>query len=862
MKNKAFALMALFCCLFTALWAQNPSADRQTMSGPWKDIQELALPKPSMEDPSLPEKFRLLELNVEQLKGVLQQILPQAQVEPKASYTFLDVPMPDGSFQKFKIENAPVMHPDLAAKFPDIHSFAGTGVDNPAAKIYFDFNPFGFHAMIMTAGKAPFFVEPVSRGDIEHYLSYEYTASDWEKMKTACSNLTGFEAPSTPLSAVGQKAGDCQLRTYRLALAANVEFTAAFVNPTDPTGVNGVMNTFATLVMFVNGFYITELAVRLQLVANNNLLIFTASDNYTNGDEGTMAGENQGIVDGAIGNGSYDIARAYGTLPSGGARGISLEIGNVCQNGSKAHGATVTASPAGLGAGGFATLEMHEMGHQFGANHTFNENNLGSCTAGQLSGATAYEPGSGSTILSYGGTCNGSDVQGFRSNYFHAISLQEIGNYISVGAGNTCPTTVGLANNAPTVSVSGAATYTIPASTAFRLTATGNDTDGDPLTYCWEQFDNQLISHPPLSTASNGPVFRSITPSASPTRYFPNLPAILNGTNPTWEVLPSVSRTMNFQVTVRDNTLGGGCTDEDAMSVNVVGTAGPFAITGVGANPVCLLAEDNTTITWNVANTTAAPVNCANVDIWLSLDGGTTFTILLVGGTPNDGTQQVAIPANAVTTQGRIMVIGSNNIFLDINNSDIRIDCPMNRTVTDNPASGVYKVRDKLQTSGPVEILPFTTARFFAGNEVALKPGFRAHAGCDFMARIKPCDPCVAGKPQDLVDGTENPKVYFYEIPTSDRTNGTLDSPLKAFAFPNPFDQNFTLSFELPTAGKVEIQLMDFTGREIQTVYQNDSLDAGKHQVPIVTNQLGVGVYNCRILSNGHQAQVKLVKIN
>lgn len=602
----------------------------------------------------------------------------------------------------------------------------------------------------------------------------------------------------------------------------------------------------------------------MQLIANNNLLIFTnaATDGYTDGlaSPNTMAGENQSIVDGIIGSGNYDISRAYGTRPTGGASGVSLQLGNACNNANKANGATVM-NPSN--AAGFATLEMHEMGHQFGANHTFNDGTTGSCgNAGQLNAGTAYEPGSGSTLLSYGGTCGVVNVQGSRDRYFHTISLQEIGNYVSTGTGSTCPTTVTLGNNAPTVAVAGAATYTIPANTPFRLTANANDPDGDAMTYCWEQFDNQIIPSPPQSTATNGPVFRSVFPGASPTRYFPNLGAILNGTPSPWEVLPSVTRTMNFIVTVRDNALVGGCTDEASATVNVNANSGPFLLTSIGFDGACLTAEDNTTITWNVANTTAAPVSCANVDIWLSLDGGVTFTVPLALNTSNDGTQLVAIPASAVTTQGRIMIIGSGNIFLSINDSDIRIDCPRNSVITDNPATGVYKVRERLETSGAVLVQPGTQARFYAGISVKLKPGFWAQRGSDFQARIKPCDPCVAGKPEDLVFENENPRVYFYETWASDRTNGHEGATLNAFAFPNPFDQNFTVNFDLSIAGKVEILLFDLAGRQVQSVYQNDALEAGTHQIPVRTNDLGSGVYNCRIIGNGQQAQIKLVKID
>ena len=41
-------------------------------------------------------------------------------------------------------------------------------------------------------------------------------------------------------------------------------------------------------------------------------------------------------------------------------------------------------------------------------------------------------------------------------------------------------------------------------------------------------------------------------------------------------------------------------------------------------------------MTWNVANTTAAPVSTANVEIALSVDGGYTFPYILAASTPND----------------------------------------------------------------------------------------------------------------------------------------------------------------------------------------------------------------------------------
>ncbi len=861
MKHKVLTLTVLLVCLCSAVWAQKQASSK----GPWKDIQELALPKYPRQVQPIPKKFRLLELDLETLKSALDQTFQSASSGSKTVRSSLDVPMPDGSFQTFNFEYAPVMHPDLAAKFPEIRSYAGVGANNPLDKIYFDFSPLGFHAIILSAGKPISVIEAVNLLEPRYYYCYLQSQSAWDAMEIECASHTGRESHKLHAPTFAEKAGDCQIRTYRVALATTGEYTAAYANPpTDPTGVTGALATLNTLVTTVNGVYLNEIGIQLQLIANNNLLIFTnaVTDGYTNGagNQNTMAAENQGIVDGIIGGGNYDISRAYGTRPLGGASGVSLQLGNACNNSNKANGATVM-NPAN--AASYATLEMHEVGHQFGANHTFNDGTTGSCgNAGQLNPGTAFEPGSGSTIMSYGGTCGVQNVQGSRDNYFHTISLQEIGNYVSTGTGSTCPTTVTLGNNAPTVAVAGAATYTIPANTPFRLTANANDPDGDALTYCWEQFDNQIIPSPPQATATNGPVFRSVFPGASPSRYFPNLGAILNGTPSVWEVLPSVTRSMNFTVTVRDNAPVGGCTDEATATVNVNANAGPFLLTSIGFDGACLTAEDNTTISWNVANTTAAPVNCANVDIWLSLDGGVSFSVPLALGTPNDGTQLVAIPASAVTTQGRIMVIGSGNIFLSINDSDIRIDCPKTRTVNDNPAVGVYKARETVITSGSVVVQAGTQARFYGGIRVILKPGFWAQRGSDFQARIKPCDPCVAGKPEALVFENENPSVYFYETWASDRTNGIEGATLNAFAFPNPFDQNFTVNFDLPIAGKVEIQLFDLAGRMVQSVYQNDALEAGTHQISVSTNALESGVYNCRIIGNGRQAQIKLVKIN
>ncbi len=822
----------------------------------WKDIEELKIQGYERSQISLPESFRLLQLDVERIKQILKTAPERSLGKAGQSPVMLDIPLPDGSMQQFRIQQAPVMHPELAKKFPDINSYEGQGSDNPLYRIYFAFSPIGFYGLVLTEDAGPVFITPIVKDDNEHYLSYYDRDFDISQDPIYCGVQSAARANPLPEYRFG-KAGDCQLRTFRLAVAANAEFTAASATPADPTGVNNAMATINNMVTVINGVYQSEMAIQLQLVANNNLLIFTnaATDGYTDGNQNTMASENQGIVDGVIGSGNYDIAHALGTNAGSGSAGVSLGIGTVCNNGSKAMGATITSNVF-LSAGAI-TLLMHEFGHQFGADHTFNESTQPICSnAGQLNGPTAFEPGSGSTIMSYAGTCGTSNVQGPRDRYFHAISLQQIGNYVTAGGGS-CPTPAAIPNSQPTVSAGG--DFLIPVSTPFMLTATGNDADGDALTFCWEQMDNAIISHPPSSAVTDGPVFRTQLPSASPTRFFPNLPAVVGGASPTWEVLPAVGRKLNFRVTVRDNVAAFGCTDEDDMLVTTVDGAGPFIVT-VPAGSACLFAGENATVNWNVANTDQAPVNCANVDIFLSTDGGLTFPTLLLAGTPNDGSADVSLP-EVRTEQARIMVRGSNNIFFNVNPGDFTIDCVPNLVVSDDPASGTYKARYTLETMGTVNVV--ASAEFFAGDEIVLNPGFRAIPGSDFLARLQACDPCVISPMMRAVSNPVTPEVIFIPGAPELQLTKTEDAaaPAGARVYPNPFTGSFTVELELVEAAEVHIQLVDITGRLARVAYRESQMEAGVHQIPVNGAGLASGVYECRIVAGGAYRQVKVVKV-
>jgi hypothetical protein len=843
-----FPLFSLLCCMAGQSLAQQPG--RQPDAGFWTDVPEVSLRKINKTENRLPDEFRLMEVQIEWLADWLSKLpLDYAKVPAKPKAT-ISLPMPDGSAETFVLYNDPIMHPDLARRYPEIQTFGGYAQTDPTTTLRLDMSPHGFNATILSDKRDAVLITPVAVGDNRHNISYFKKHSHRDKNWTCY--FDGHHADKGQQKAESMAAGDCGTRReYRLALAATAEYTN-FHGGTVALAL-AAMNTTMNR---VNAVYERDCSIRMNLIADTDDLIYTdaMTDPYTNGNTGAMIGENQSNVDTEIGGASYDIGHVFG-LNSGGL----ASLGVVC-SGSKARGVTGSGSP--IGDAFDIDYVAHEMGHQFNGDHTFNENSTGSCDASNVNASTAFEPGSGTTIMAYAGICGATNVQSNSDAYFHAISLQQIGNFVVSGGGSGCANNVAVANNPPTVNAG--ANFTIPVSTPFRLTATGSDPNGNPLTFCWEQMDNQLIPHPPATTATEGPVFRSFTPVTSPTRYFPRLPVILDNTLPsTWEVLPAVARTMNFRATVRDNLPNGGCTDEDDMVVTVSANAGPFRITGIGPDDDCLFADASTTITWDVANTTAAPVSCANVDIWLSTDGGQNFSTLLADNVPNSGSASVNVPATAITQTGRIMVICSDNIFLNVNQKDIRIDCPANITVTDNPAAGTYQARQRVVTSGNVVVLPATTARFFAGEDIVMTDGFWARQGSDFIARIQTCNHCAGSKPESVAAEKENkPKVNFYEDPADARSRNKTDgSGLNASVMPNPFSDQLTVNFEVTEPGPVLIELIDLTGRLVATIYQNNRTESGMHRVTHTANNLPAGMYSCRILVPGGFKQISVVKM-
>lgn len=592
----------------------------------------------------------------------------RAMLQELHSEGAMSIPLPEGGLRAFRIWPNGLMAPELAESYPEIRTFSGQAIDDPTVTLRMDITPQGFRAMVMDPKTGDWFIDPYIHGQTGANISYR--KKDLRKVgptaSLSCSydQVNDVEAEMARTEQwIGQldasRAGDCRLRTYRLALACTGEYANFQGSNTSNNNRSFALGAMVTTMNRVNAQFERDATLTMVLVANTDQLIYlnASTDPYTNNNGGDMLAQNQTACNNVIGSSNYDIGHVFST----GGGGVAY-LNSPCNNSIKAGGVTGRSNPVGDPFD--IDYVAHEMGHQFGANHTQNNN------CNRSSGA-AFEPGSASTIMGYAGIC-APNVQTNSDAYFHGHSMAEIAANTNVGTSSSCPQTVTTINQAP--SVSAGSNFTIPKSTPFVLTATGSDPDpSNSLTYCWEQMNNQVSMQPPSATSTEGPNFRSLMPTVSPQRYFPSLSAIVANTTPTWEVLSSVARTFNFRVTARDNATSFGCNAQGHMSVTVASNSGPFLVTQPNTS-VSWTSGSQRTITWDVASTTASPVSCSNVDILLSLDGGFTYPETLILATPNDGSQSVTIPILPSTVAtARVMVRGSNNIFFDISNTNFTI---------------------------------------------------------------------------------------------------------------------------------------------------------------------------------------------
>jgi len=677
----ALTLMVWVLQVHTAS-ADPPSAMRTSSpDGLWQDLDALE-PIAAGAVPWLtPTAYRAARLEPAALEQILRHIPLEFTPQAQSGGFVMHLPSPDGTFARFAVIESPIMEAPLAAKFPNIRTFIAQGIDDPHAAARLDWTPLGFHAQILSPHGA-WYIDPAYRDDVLTYVSYfrrDYSRktdfqcfAEGDSLDDDTSSEDDLPAPH-----VGET-----LRTYRLACAATGEYTA-FHGGTVSAG----MAAITTAVNRVTGILELEVAARLILIANNDLIVYTngATDPYTNNSPSTMLGENQSNLTSVIGTANFDIGHVFAT----GGGGVAT-LNSTCSTNNKARGVTGLSSP--IGDPFYVDYVAHEMGHQFGASHTFNS--VTSNCNGNRSSSSAFEPGSGSTIQSYSGICGADNLQSLSDPYYHSRSFDQIRTRL---ISQTCHTTAATGNGDPVVNAG--PDYTIPANTPFELTASATDPNGDPLTYCWEQRD--LGAAQALTDPDNGasPIIRSFTGTTNPTRSIPRLSNLLNNTFALGEKLPAVNRNLNFRATVRDNRAGGGGVGFDSMVVTVVNTGAAFRVLSPNT-PVILSGTQ--TITWDVAGTNANGINCANVRIRLSTNGGNTFTTTLVESTPNTGSAQVTLP-NINTSNARLRVEAVGNIFFDISNTIFGIVPP---PPPPDPPTNVF--------SDPPSICPGGTAMLHA----------------------------------------------------------------------------------------------------------------------------------------------------
>lgn len=627
--------------------------------------------------------FQLLTIDIDYLNSQLSEHL---FLSKNPSEIWLELPTNKGESILFLLSKNTTMSKKLAKKFPEIKTFDGYSSQGAIAK--FDLTAKGFHGMIRNPNASTVYIDPYHSGDNKYYQMYQeqYVVTDKPlhcQLKTPSitkSISIKDNRPSKPVIPYT----NCALKKYRLALAATYQYTQLAGG-----SISDALASEVTTVNRMNGIYEADAGVTFELIDNNDSIICTYPGcptsppypsgvvPYTSGQTSALINENQINIDIIIGSAHYDVGHVidYNTT-SFESDGLA-RLASVCDDSIKAMGATSGAQP--ISDPFTVDFLSHELGHQFDATHTQSN----TCNA---NAPTAVEPGSGSTILAYAGICP-PNVQNNSGAYFHGISLQQMGAFTQNTA--TCSKNKPI-SSAPTI-VSSNGNSTVPISTPFALNVVATAaTPGAVLSYDWEEIDAALSTQPPKSTATTGSNFRSFDPSVDPIRYFPSLfnlnSSAASGVMPTWEVLSSVPRVLNFRVTVRNNTVGGSCNAYKDYTVNVVNESSgqAFSVNTPANQNILWPSGSQQTISWNVAGTNTGSVNAPTVNILLSIDGGLTYPYILANGVANNGSAVVTLPA-VTTTTSRIMIIASTKTFFNISPYDFTIASPLLTKATRNP---------------------------------------------------------------------------------------------------------------------------------------------------------------------------------
>ena len=768
MKTKLLTIIVLFL-LISPLFSQTNRV--------W-NLREKSdfIPNKTVLRESFPSDFIIMETNFINLKQDLS-LAPDRALSFSSTVEIL-LPNVEGQVERFSIFEASNFAPELQLQFPEIKSYVGIGVDDKNATVRLSIDSRGIQAMIFRVGKRNEFIEPYS-STANVYVIYESSRKKGSLPFTCSTVDVGVEKGIKSEISTNQlsKSSSGELLNFRLAMSCNGEYSQYFGG----TIANALAAINASITR-VNGVFEKDFAIHLQIIANTTSVLYTnaATDPYTS--MGNWNGQLQNTLTNIIGEANYDVGHMFGATGGGGNAGC---IGCVCESGK---GSGITSPSDGVPAGDTFDIDYvaHELGHQFGGNHTFSMGIEGS--------GVNVEPGSGSTIMGYAGI-TAQDVQPNSDDYFVYASIKQVQDNME---GKTCPTRTILSNGAPVVNAG--LDYTIPKSTPFILSGSAVDPNGNLLTYCWEQNDTATTQSGAASAASatktGGPNWRSYNPITTPLRFCPPLARVIanqsttQGTEIVVEALSSVARTLNFVLTAKDNVVGVGQTGSDAMTVTVNGTAGPFLVTAPNT-AVSWIVGTNQTVTWNVAGTTTNGVNTAYVDVFLSTDGGQTYPILLASKVPNDGLETVTVPNNVGTTN-RVMIKGYRHIFYDISNANFSITAPTASFAI--AFNGLANEQNKESCTGGVVnySFPYTTYNGFSGVTNFTATGLPTNA----IATFSPSNTSASATINLSISNTNNATPGIYAIIVT-ATSGSITKTVPFYL--NLFNSNFaTLSLTSP----------------------------------------------------------------
>lgn len=821
---------------------------------------------------SYPKVFKLFNLNIEPLKLQLFSVVDQRTSKQSA---VISIPNAAGNFEQFEVYEASNFEPDLQAKFPEIRAFSGKGLTDKYATLKLSISPQGIQTMIFRTEKENEFIEPYSQ-DHQVYAVYS-SHREKGKLPWTCSTddkqmAAGLNTQIPINSLTGGSSG--QLKTMRLAQSCNAEY-ANFFGATSSAQVGLVLAAFNATLTRCNGCYEKDLALHLNLIANTTSVIYysPSTDPYST----TLSQWNaqlQSTLTAVIGEANYDIGHLFGASGGGGNAGC---IGCVCVNGSKGSGITSPADGIPQGDNFDIDYVAHEVGHQLGGNHTFSMSLEGT--------GVNKEIGSGITIMGYAGI-TAQDVAPHSIDIFHEATIAQIQTNLAT---KTCPVSVTMtANSAPVVAA--VSNYTIPISTPFALTASATDPQNDPITYCWEQNDNSTTSGTgsvASPTKATGPNWLSFPATITGTRTFPKLSTILSGLFVTpplpggdaganIEALSSVSRTLNFRVTVRDNNpyVAGVTIGQTAFTdavVTVTNTSGPFAVTAPNT-AVTWNAGSTATVTWSVNGTTGAPVNCAAVNILLSTDGGLTFPTILATATANDGIENITVPLSTGTTC-RVKVAAAGNIFFDISNVNFSIGAaPVCADVIGLTASSITQTNATISWTAVAAAISYnvdyktnasaTWTNAATGTAATTVNLTGLTAGTIYNWRVRANCTAGAGNYMQSQFTTTSPPVTcpgIYDVSTNGTRTGAASIPFNTDVkgLLSPSGDNDYYKFIISTGGTMtmtlttlpanyQLRLLSSTGTTLQTSSNTGTTNE------TITRTLTAGTYYARVYPSGN----------